>query len=130
MKDLHSGYEVAKALAPSSTSDNTALVGSIIDLQNAVGCEILLSSGSLVDADATFAVTIDEGNASNLSGSNAVAAADLIGSLPAITFADDNAVWKFGYKGTKRYIRITITPTGNASAATFSAAALIEKRKA
>ena len=40
----------------------------------------LITPGSIADADATFAVTVDEGDASDLSGSNSVAAADLLGT--------------------------------------------------
>lgn len=58
---------------------------------------------------------MDEGNVSNLSDAAAVAAADLVGSYAdaSFTFANDNAVKKIGYKGIKRYVRLTVTPTGN-----------------
>ena len=32
---------------------------------------------------------------------------------PAFTFADDVECRKIGYVGHKRYVRVTVTPTGN-----------------
>jgi HAMP domain-containing protein len=129
MKDIDSSYSVVKALTPSSSSDTTALTGSIVDLASAGAVEIALSSGTLTDADATFTVVLQEGAASNLSDAATVAAGDIIGSVPAPAFGDDDTVWKFGYKGSKRYIRLVVTPVGNTAAATFSAVAIIEKKK-
>ena len=53
--------------------------------------------------------------------------ADLLGTaaLAGFTFADDNATRKIGYKGAKRYVRLTITPANNASAALFGAVAIL-----
>lgn len=97
------------------TNSSAAVVGSIIDLQGYSSLEFLILTGALTDVNATFAVTMDEGNVSNLSDASAVAAGDLLGSYASasFTFADDNAVKKIGYKGAKRYVRLTITPTGN-----------------
>lgn len=129
MKDINSSYEIKKALTPSSTSDNTALTGTIIDLSMYAAVLFALSAGSLADADATFAVTLQVGDASNLSDAANAPAADIIGSLPAPVFSDDDTASQFGYKGLKRYARIVVTPSANASAATFSAVAVCEKKK-
>jgi hypothetical protein len=44
---------------------------------------------------------------------------------PAFQFDDDNETRKLGYKGNKRYTRLTITPVGNASAALLAAVAVL-----
>ena len=43
----------------------------------------------------------------------------------AAQFDDDDETRKIGYLGDKRYIRLTITPSANASAALFSAVAIL-----
>ena len=128
MKDLMNRIDVKPVLYPSAgPSDNTAQVGQIIDRQGFDGLTYLIQTGTLADADATFTVLLEEGNAANLSDAAAVAAADLIGTaaLAGFTFADDNKVRKLGYKGAKRYTRLTITPAANASAAPMSAVAVL-----
>lgn len=127
MKDLMNCIDVKRVISPVSVADNTAQVGQIIDRKGFDGVTYLIATGSLADADATFAVTIDEGDAANLSDASAVAAADLIGTtaLASFAFSDDDKCKKLGYKGTKRYTRLTITPSANASAALISAVAVL-----
>jgi hypothetical protein len=127
MKDLFNNITVARAISPVSVSDNTAQVGVIIDRQGFNSLTFAFALGSLADADATFAVTIDHGDNSALADAAAVPAGDLLGTaaLAGFTFADDNATRKIGYRGAKRYVRLTITPSGNASAALISAVALL-----
>jgi hypothetical protein len=72
-------------------------------------------------------VLLEEGDVSNLSDAAAVADADLLGTevLAGFQFDDDNECRKLGYRGSKRYTRLTITPANNASAAVLSAVALL-----
>lgn len=114
--DLHNQLEARVSTGViRQTNSSTAVVGSIIDTQGFNGVEFFILTGALTDSNATFAVTMDEGNVSNLSDASAVAAADLVGSYAdaSFTFANDNAVKKIGYKGIKRYVRLTVTPTAN-----------------
>jgi hypothetical protein len=69
----------------------------------------------LTDADATFALTLNESNDSAMAGANAVAATDMTGTtaLASFTFADDIECRKIGYTGSKCFVQATITPTGN-----------------
>ena len=127
MKDLFNNITVARAIAPVSVSDNTAQVGQIIDRQGYGSLTFAIALGSLADADATFAVLVEHGDQANLSDAATAAAGDLLGTaaLAGFTFADDNATRKIGYRGTKRYIRLTITPANNTSAALFGAVAVL-----
>lgn len=130
LKDQVSPFAVLRLLSPAAVSDNTAQVSQIIDTQLYASVGIAIATGSLADADATFDVKLDEGDAANLSDAAEVtAAAKLLGTKEDFDFSDDNATFFFGYRGDKRYIRLTITPSGNASAANLAAVAICEKRK-
>lgn len=128
MRDLMNNVHVLQAIAPvAARTDNTAVVSSIIDLQGYDAAMFAISIGTNTDVNATFAVLVEEGDASNISGGNAVADADLIGTevLAGFQFDDDTETRKIGYRGSKRYIRLTITPTGNDSGNIFLAAVAI-----
>lgn len=126
MRDQASRTKLTRVLSPVSVADNTAQVGQIIDTQNYDSLTFAILTGAIADADATFAVTVDHGDAANLSDAAAVPAAQLIGTTTgaAFQFDDDNEQRKIGYVGTKRYVRLTITPTGNASGALLAAVAI------
>ena len=80
----------------------------------------------MADADATFTALLEECDTSG-GTYTAVADADLIGTeaLASFQFDDDNECRKLGYKGAKRYTRLTITPANNASAALVSAVCVL-----
>ena len=117
MRDIMNNLDFKMAVAPAAAlvNANTAFVSAILDARDASAVALLIQLGAITDADATLAVTMAESDASNMAGSNAVAAADLVGTLAlaAATFANDNACRKIGYIGNKRYIQATITPSLN-----------------
>lgn len=130
MKIFNDSIRVDRAISPVSVADTTAQVSQIIDTAGFHGLEFVIATGSIADADATFAVTLDEGDVSNLSDAASVASANLDGTLAAagFQFDDDNETRKIGIKElTKRYYRLTITPTANASAALLSAVAILSQ---
>lgn len=127
MKDLMNLIDVKRVISPVSVADTTAQVGQIIDRKGYDSLTYLIATGSIADADATFTVLLEESDSSDMSGAEAVADADLIGTeaLAGFQFDDDNECRKLGYKGAKRYTRLTITPVGNASAALVAAVAVL-----
>ncbi len=127
MKDLMNAIHPRRCIAPVSVADNTAQVGQIIDMQGYDSLTYLIAAGSIADADATFTVLLEESNDSGMSGATAVADDDLIGTelLAGFQYDDDNEPRKLGYKGSRRYTRLTITPVNNASAALISALAVL-----
>ena len=127
MRDLMNNVNIKRVLSPVSVADTPAQVGQIIDRQGYDSLTYVIATGSIADADATFTVLLEEGDVSNLSDAAAVADADLIGTevLAAFQFDDDNECRKLGYKGNKRYTRLTITPVANASAALLAAVAVL-----
>jgi hypothetical protein len=127
MKDAMNNVYPKRCISPVSVSDNTAQVGQIIDRRGFDSLTYLIAIGSVADADATFTVLLEEGDVSNLSDAAAVADADLLGTevLAGFQFDDDNECRKLGYRGSKRYTRLTITPANNTGAAVLSAVALL-----
>jgi hypothetical protein len=119
---------IKRVISPVSVADTTAQVGQVIDHQNYKDAMYVIATGSIADADATFTVLLEESDASG-SGFEAVADADLIGTeaLAGFQFDDDNECRKLGYKGIKRYTRLTITPVNNASAALLAAVCVLGK---
>lgn len=126
MRDLHNNLKFTRAISPQSVSDNTALVSAIIDTLGYDSLEFAIITGSLADADATFTVLVEDGDNNALSDNAAVADAQLLGleTDASFIFSDDNITKKIGYRGSKRYVRLTITPAANASAALISAVAV------
>lgn len=128
MRDLHNNIHVARAISPVSVSDTTAQVSQIIDRQGYQSLEFLIAIGSVADADATFVVLVEDGDDSDLVDDGAaVTDANLLGTevLAGFQYDDDNEVRKIGYIGDKRYVRLTITPVNNASAAVIAAVAVL-----
>jgi hypothetical protein len=116
MRDLASNLHFKPAFPPvAAVTDNTAQVSTILDTYGFGSAVLAFNTGTLSDADATFTTLLEESDASDLSGSNAVADIDMIGTevLASFTFATDGVCRKLGYIGVKRYIRATITPANN-----------------
>ncbi|MGE3245718.1 MAG: hypothetical protein AB7F96_04325 [Beijerinckiaceae bacterium] len=127
MRDSKSNLKFMSVIPPAVVSDDTAKVGAIIDRQGFESLTYMIATGTLADADATFTVLLEEGNQSDLSDASAVADGDLIGTEAdaSFNFGDDDVVRSLGYIGSKRYTRLTITPSGNGAAAPVSAAAVL-----
>lgn len=133
MRDMSHNIQVKRVVSPVSVADNTAAVGQIIDRLGYDSLTYIIATGSIADDNATFAVLLEESDAANMDGAAAVADADMIsqtsGTAPeaaaGFQFDDDNEVRKLGYVGNKRYTRLTITPSGNGSAALLSAIAVL-----
>ena len=124
MKDLHNRIHPVPLIAPvAARTDNTAIVSAIIDRLNYESLELVLVTGTNTDANATFAVLVEDGNDPSLSDNAAVADEELLGTeaQAGFTFADDVECRKIGYVGSKRYVRLTVTPSGNDSGNIFIA---------
>lgn len=127
LRDLHNSIKCSRGISPAAaTTDNTAFVSQIVDTANFGSCEFVFICGSLADANVTFTVLVEDGDDASLSDNAAVADGYLLGTEAgtiasgaqdgtgaAPGFADDNKVFKIGYIGPKRYVRVTITPAGN-----------------
>jgi hypothetical protein len=125
--DLFNNLEVRRAISPVQVTDNTAEVGEIIDMANRESLLFVIGIGTLVDADATFTVLVEDGDNASLTDNAAVADAFLLGTEAnaSFTFANDDEVRKIGYIGPKRYVRMTITPASNTGLADLSVVAVL-----
>jgi len=123
MRDIMNGLDLKRAISPQAArTDNTAIVSSVADLKGYDGCMLAINIGANTDATVTFAVLIEDSD--NNSDYTAVADEYLNGTeaLAGFQFDDDNELRKIGYTGIKRYVRATITPSGNDSGNIFLAA--------
>lgn len=128
MRDLFNNVHPVRAISPAAAvTDNTAFVSQIIDRKGYNGLLFLILAGSLADADMTTTVLLEHGDQANLSDAAAVPDDELQGTeaLAAVQFDDDNETRKLGYAGSKRYVRLTITPANNSGNIFLSAIALL-----
>lgn len=125
MQDLFNSITPQRVISPVNDTTTTALVGIGIDRQGFDGLTYIISTGTLTDTAGAFTALLEEG--ADTSTFTAVADADLLGTEALASFvgSDDNKCFKLGYKGNKRYTRLTITPTVNAAAAYISAVAIL-----
>jgi hypothetical protein len=126
MRDLHNNIDPKRGISPAAAgTDNTPFVSQIVDTLGYGSCEFVILLGANTDTNATFVVLVEDGNDATLvSDGAAVVDAFLLGTelLAGFTAAsDDNKVKKIGYVGPKRYVRVTITPSGNDSGNIFIA---------
>lgn len=120
MYDLHNNIKVLNAKTGLLSNDVAQTI--TLDRQGFRSVELLILTGALGDAAATFVRLVED--SSDNSTFSAVSDDFLLGlevvAGDAFDQADDNKVYKIGYNGTKRYVRLTITPTGNADASPFA----------
>lgn len=127
MRDLANNLVVKQAIAPLTITDDSGFTGDIIDRDGFDSVLFAITLGTLADADFTGTVTVQEGDDKNLSDAASVATADLTISANGFTFtqADDNKTLKVGYVGTKRYLRVNVAVSGNASSLPLAAVAVL-----
>lgn len=122
-KDLFNNIHPVIAIAPVTISDGTAQVSAAIDTKGYESVTFLIATGTLADADATWAVTVKDGDTSTQNAHSAVADTFLLGTeaLAGFAFGDDSEVRKIGYVGGKRYVSIEIDDvTANSGSAPMS----------
>lgn len=136
MRDNISSIQLKRAIAPVvGAADNVASVSQIIDRQGFDSLAFLIALGAIADVDATFTVLVEHGDNAALSDAAAVPDAELVSqsSNPATApevaagfrFDSDNEVRKIGYLGSRRYVRLTLTPANNTGTWAHSAVAIM-----
>ena len=107
MMDMYNNIDVAQSLAPATYTASTN--GSSVDLQGYQAATVVVSAGTITDG--THAIEVQE--STDGSTFTAVASSDLQGTEP--TALASNTVYRIGYMGTARYIRVVTTVTGATS---------------
>jgi hypothetical protein len=132
MRDLANSITLKRAISPAAAvADNTPIVSQIVDLAGYGKVAFAILIGAIADADATFTTLVEHGDQANLSDAAAVPDSQLTGTEAAASFKfdSDDQTRKIGYVGPKRYLRLTITPAGNAGNAFVAAVAILSEAR-
>jgi len=131
MRDLvhNETYEIA--IAPAVATDNTAIVGNWINVAGYDALSFSIFTGAITGTP-TFTVLVEDADAADQSDHAAVASNYLLSRVPGVDaetaagndLAGANTATKIGYIGSKQYVRITVTPASNTSAALAAVAKL------
>ncbi len=113
IRDLVSG------LGPSTSINAQAVTATLngtgVDLRGFDSAMVLIDAGLAGGTSPSFTVVVQESD--DDATYTAVAAGDLQGGgqLTAITTANDQAIYKRGYIGAKRYLRVAVTAVSGTS---------------
>lgn len=126
-RDLMNHLHPVVAIAPQVATDATAITSLVIDTAGYGAACFIIALGTAAAATITGTVLLEESDNSDFSASNAVADEQMNGTEALAGFvADDDLVCKkIGYVGSKRYIRMTVTPTSNDDNLPISAIAVL-----
>jgi hypothetical protein len=113
MKDMFNSYNAAPSLSPAARTASANGVG--VDLQGFEGALVLIQTGVITDGTHVFEVQESSDNATF----TAVADTDLLGTEPTAGATDDDKVYRVGYVGTKRYIRVVSTASGTTTGGVY-----------
>ncbi|CBG71874.1 putative phage protein [Streptomyces scabiei 87.22] len=116
-------YNVARAKATLAIAlrTNGTVNGTTVDLHEnkdaSRSAMLVVQTGTITDG--SHAIILQESDDNSAWGT--VAAADLQGSAPTVVAADDDTLFELGYKGSKRYLRASVTTSGATTGGTFGA---------
>lgn len=117
MKDIYSALNFAQSLAPAARTASANGTG--VDLRGYNSALVVIDSGAYTDGTHTPKLQESDDNSSF----SDVAAGDLNGSFTAIAASgQQNQLFKVGYKGVKRYVRVVMTVAGATTGAIYGAA--------
>jgi hypothetical protein len=127
MRDLHNNIKVLPCIPPVVSGQKNAHVCGVIDRQGYESLELVILTGTITDAASTYTVLVEDGDQADMADHAAVADKDLLGTEAAASFdqAADGVIRKIGYRGNKRYVRMTITPADNTGDAPIAAIAIL-----
>ncbi|MFB4294801.1 hypothetical protein ACBI99_44730 [Nonomuraea sp. ATR24] len=125
--DLKNNIGVVRTLAAASQADPAVPVnGAGVDLAGYDAAVVVIEAGAITGAGASLTFKVQESD--DNSTFTAVAADDLDGTEPVITAANDDQIHKIGYKGIKRYIRVSITAKAGTTPTLPCAATVLRSR--
>lgn len=122
-RDTFNNLSIVNALDTQVISSDTTTDGEVIDTQGFESLTFSLKSGAYTDG--TYTPVIEESDEVTFGGEeNAVADGDLIGTEADAALSAANTLSKIGYRGSKRYVRLTIVSASTSSGATIGASAI------
>lgn len=121
MRDLYSDVKVTQAVKPQlNTGNGTTITGDIIDTADYESVAFAFNVGTAGDTwsgslYATVKLYADDAAAMGTEAEVTTAALGLLGTMPVLDLAADHQAkaYKFGYNGSKRYLRVKVVNTGN-----------------
>ncbi|WP_222337561.1 hypothetical protein [Rhizobium leguminosarum] len=121
--DSAQGMAVTTSVNTGAISTSTTTAGAIIDTQGYNSLTAVLNVGARTDG--TYTLSVEHGDAANLSDTSTPDATDLVGTTAGSAVAAAQSQKKLGYVGNKRYVRFNIVSTGVTSGATAGAVAIL-----
>lgn len=122
MRDLHNNISVVEALETIVVNNDTEGTGSVVDLVDHESAELIVAvgqSGDTLASNLKLDLILQHGDQAGGGDMAAVAESDVLGSwatggIFATVDADgeDGAVYRVGYVGNKRYVRLFVDVTG------------------
>lgn len=122
-RDLKNNVSAVQSLEPAART--AAADGAAVDLANYNSATVVIDAGTATGTTPSFTFEVQESDTTTSGDFTAVADADLDGTEPVITLANDVAVYEIGYRGRKRYIRVTIETVGGTSTPTLPCTGLV-----
>jgi len=132
VNELQSNIQQRLGLTPTALGATGTTAGKIIDRKGYGGVEFLIGIGAVSTTGSVITVLVKEGDVTGTLTS--VADADLIGTealagvaagTPKTSGVSQQVVKRIGYKGTKRYVQVSLINTGTTSAGLFWADAIL-----
>ena len=119
MRDIYANIDAVSALAPAVQA--AAVQGAALDLNGKGGVAFLVNTGAIAGAGA-YGLTLQESD-TGTSGWTAVAADQIDSNAPATLAAD--STYRLGYRGWKRFVRVSLTKAGGTSIIAGAAAVFV-----
>lgn len=123
MRDAYSNVTV-RACLPIATRTASASGAGVDRYAGGAGFQdalVIVQTGAITDG--THAVDVQESD-DNSTWASAAASA-LQGAEPSIGPTDDDKLFVIGYKGAKRYVRVSVTASGTTSGGVYGATVLL-----
>jgi hypothetical protein len=117
MKTLSLHSKVAVSLDIAALDADATVNGAGVGLGAFNSAMVVIQAGTIADGTHTFEVQDSNDNSTYA----AVASAYLEGAEPALTDANSDSVTVIGYKGTKKYLRVSVTSATTTDGGTFGA---------
>lgn len=125
--DLRNNIAISRSLTPASVADPSVPVnGTSVDLAGYDDALVVINAGTISGAGAslTFEVQHSDDNATFV----AVPTDELDGTEPVVAAANDEQIHTVGYKGIKRYIRVSITAKAGTTPTMICDASVLRQR--
>ena len=119
MRDIYANIDAVPALVPAVQA--AAVQGAAIDQKDKGGVAFLVTTGAIVGSG-DFGVTLQESD-TGTSAWTAVAADQIDTNAPATLTPD--STYRLGYRGWKRYVRLSLTKAGGTSVAAGATAIFV-----